>query len=55
VATPPGTFGLPPVPGVPQTPTVETLRGGNIDLGALVAWVAKHAPAPKIGGSAVGR
>jgi hypothetical protein len=32
-ATPPGTFGLPPMPGSPQTPTSEANRtGANIDL-----------------------
>ncbi len=30
--TPPGTFPLPPQPGVPQTPTSEQNRYGNIDL-----------------------
>jgi hypothetical protein len=35
-ATPPGTFGLPPMPGSPQTPTSEANRaGGNIDLTTL--------------------
>src|SRR5439155_7835709 len=33
--TPPGTFPLPPQPGVPQTPTSEENRYGNIDLLAL--------------------
>ena len=47
-ATPIGTFGLPPVPGLPQTPTVETLRGGNINLGALAAWLAKRDREPGI-------
>jgi hypothetical protein len=37
-ATPPGTFGLPPFPGSPQTPTSEANRaGGNIDLRTLAA------------------
>jgi alpha/beta hydrolase family protein len=37
-ATPPGTFGLPPTPGSPQTPTSEAFRaGGNIDLTTLAA------------------
>ena len=37
-ATPPGTFGLPPAPGSPQTPTSEAYRaGGNIDLTTLAA------------------
>jgi alpha/beta hydrolase fold len=37
-ATPPGTFGLPPMPGSPQTPTSEANRtGANIDLTTLAA------------------
>jgi alpha/beta hydrolase fold len=37
-ATPPGTLGLPPMPGSPQTPTSEAFRaGGNIDLTTLAA------------------
>jgi acetyl esterase len=37
-ATPPGTFGLPPTPGSPQTLTTEAYRvGGNIDLTTLAA------------------
>jgi len=37
-ATPPGTFGLPPFPGSPQTPASEANRaGGNIDLRTLAA------------------
>jgi len=45
-ATPPGTFALPPVPGTPQTPTTEAqLRTGNINIGALAVWGAKHATA----------
>jgi hypothetical protein len=37
-ATPPGTFGLPPMPGSPQTPAGEANRAGaNIDLTTLVA------------------
>ncbi len=43
-ATPPGTFGQPPVPGTPQTPTSEQqARGGNIDLLALAEWAVQHA------------
>jgi len=41
-ATPPGTFGLPPMPGTPQTPTTEAERSGTIDLLALSAWVVQH-------------
>lgn len=44
-ATPPGTFGLPPMPGTPQTPTTEAERSGTIDLLALSAWVVQHATA----------
>src|SRR5256884_585627 len=40
--TPPGTFPLPPQPGVPQTPTSEQNRYGNIDLMAAAAWVVQH-------------
>ena len=36
-AAPLGTFGLPPIPGTPQTPTSEANRGGNIDLSTLAA------------------
>ncbi len=42
-ATPPGTFGLPPIPGTPQTPATEAVRNGNINLGALFAWLLKPA------------
>jgi VWFA-related protein len=40
MATPPGTQGLPPIPGAAYTPTVEQLRNGNIDVGGLMrpAW-----------------
>ncbi len=47
--TPPGTFGLPAIPGPPQTPTTEAWRAGNINLGAMAAWLARHAHAPRIG------
>ena len=42
-STPPGTFPLPPQPGVPQTPTSEENRQGNIDLLALAVWAVQHA------------
>jgi hypothetical protein len=45
-STPPGIFALPPLPGFPQTPTTEVLRAGNINRGALLVWVVKHASAP---------
>src|SRR6266478_2701216 len=41
-STPPGTFPLPPQPGVPQTPTSEENRYGNIDLLALAVWAVQH-------------
>jgi len=51
-ATPPGTFGLPNMPGTARTPTTDALRAGNMDLGALAVWVVRHAHAPKINWSA---
>jgi VWFA-related protein len=39
---PPGTFPLPPQPGVPQTPTSEENRYGNIDLMAAAVWAVQH-------------
>jgi VWFA-related protein len=44
-ATPPGTFGRPPMPGTAQTPTSEDQRSGNIDLLALSVWAVQHAKA----------
>jgi VWFA-related protein len=44
-ATPPGVFGLPPIPGTPQTPTTEEQRSGNIDVMALAVWVVQHVEA----------
>jgi len=44
--TPPGIFGMPPVPGTAQTPTSEQQqRGGSIDLMALAEWAVQHATA----------
>jgi VWFA-related protein len=40
--TPPGTFPLPPQPGVPQTPNSEQNRYGNIDLMAAAVWAVQH-------------
>jgi VWFA-related protein len=40
--TPPGTFPLPPQPGIPQTPTSEANRYGNIDLLAAAVWAVQH-------------
>ena len=44
-ATPPGTFGMPPVPGTAQTPTSEQQRSGNIDLLELAEWAVRNASA----------
>jgi len=44
-ATPPGTFGGPPMPGTAQTPSSEEQRSGNIDLLALAVWAVQHATA----------
>jgi VWFA-related protein len=45
-STPPGTFGMPPVPGTAQTPTSEQQqRTGNIDLTPLAEWTVRHATA----------
>jgi VWFA-related protein len=40
--TPEGTFGLPPQPGTPQTPTTEAQRYGYGNLMDLVAWAVKN-------------
>jgi VWFA-related protein len=40
--TPPGTFGLPPQPGVPQTPDTEEARYGSGNLLALAVWAVQH-------------
>lgn len=40
--TPPGTFGLPPQPGVPQTPTTEAARYGSGNLLQAVIWAVQH-------------
>jgi VWFA-related protein len=40
--TPPGTFPLPPQPGIPQTPTNEEGRYGNVDLMAAAVWTVQH-------------
>ena len=41
-SAPPGTFPLPPQPGVIQTPTTEAQRAGNIDLMAAAVWIVQH-------------
>ncbi len=40
--SPPGTFGRPPIPGTPQTPTTEQQRSGYIDYGALLKYIIEH-------------
>lgn len=40
--TPPGTFGLPPQPGTPQTPDAEAARYGVGNLLALAVWAVQH-------------
>jgi VWFA-related protein len=44
-ATPPGTFGKPPMPGTAQTPTSEQQYAGNIDLLNLAEWTVRNAEA----------
>ena len=47
-STPPGTFGLPPIPGNVQTPWIEQARDGNINLQPIAGWILwtlKHATA----------
>ncbi|MBZ5697178.1 MAG: VWA domain-containing protein [Acidobacteriia bacterium] len=46
-AAPPGTFGLPPVPGTVQTPTTEQQRTGyiDVDLLSLAEWAVENAKA----------
>ena len=41
--TPPGTFPLPPQPGIPQTPNSEEYRYGGVDLMAAAVWAVQHA------------
>jgi len=43
-ATPPGTFGMPPVPGTAQTPTSQQQQYGtaNVDLLAAAEWAVQH-------------
>jgi VWFA-related protein len=41
--TPPGTFGRPPIPGTPQTPTTEAQRDATVDFLALALWAIEHA------------
>lgn len=44
-ATPPGTFGGPPMPGTAQTPGTQAQYGGNIDLMGLAEWAVRNASA----------
>jgi VWFA-related protein len=44
-ATPPGTFGGPPMPGTAQTPTSQQQYGGNIDLLGIAEWAVRNATA----------
>ena len=44
-ATPPGTFGGPPMPGTAQTPGTQAQYGGNIDLLGLAEWAVRNASA----------
>jgi VWFA-related protein len=44
-ATPPGTFGGPPVPGTAQTPSSQQQYGGNIDLLGLSEWAVRNVKA----------
>jgi VWFA-related protein len=48
LATRPGTFGLPPIPGAVQTPSIQQLRSGNMNLlpfASWALWALKHATA----------
>ncbi len=42
-AMPPGTFGMPPMPGTAQTPTSVEQYAGNMDLGALAELAVRNA------------
>ena len=47
-STPPGTFGMPPVPGTAQTPTSEQTQrsaAGPVDLLALAEWTVQNVKA----------
>lgn len=48
-STPPGTFGLPPVPGMPQTPSSDQQQrygsAANVDVLALAEWTVQHVKA----------
>jgi VWFA-related protein len=40
--TPPGVFGLPPMPGTVQTPDTEDARYGSGDLTQAIIWAVQH-------------
>jgi VWFA-related protein len=40
--TPPGVFGMPPMPGTIQTPTTEAARYGSGDLIGAAVWAVQH-------------
>lgn len=40
--TPEGTFGRPPIPGTPQTPTSEQQRSTGLDLMALIRYIVER-------------
>jgi VWFA-related protein len=47
-STPPGTFGLPPVPGMPQTPSSDQQQrygSAQVDVLALAEWTVQHVKA----------
>jgi VWFA-related protein len=44
-ATPPGTFGGPPIPGTAQTPSTQQQSSGNIDLLGLAEWAVRNVTA----------
>lgn len=47
-STPPGTFGMSPVPGMPQTPSSDQQQrygSANVDVLALAEWAVEHAKA----------
>jgi VWFA-related protein len=47
-STPPGTFGLPPVPGMPQTPSSDQQQrygSVNVDVLGLAEWAVQHVKA----------
>jgi VWFA-related protein len=59
-ATPPGIFGIPPIPGSVQTPNSEAARSGNMNVLAAAEWIVQHtkeavkAPALEVATAATG-